>query len=73
MKPKDFDQYIKYMKQSNVEVIPSINKSNQLQGFRFAYKGQNLKGSELTPCSRLICSTRFTVVELLKDLCDLCG
>lgn len=47
MKPKDFDQYIKYMKQSNVEVIPSINKSNQLQGFRFAYKGQNLKGSEV--------------------------
>ncbi len=47
MKPKDFDQYIKYMKQRNVEVIPSINKSNQLQGFRFEYKGQNLKGSEV--------------------------
>nr|WP_158976946.1 relaxase/mobilization nuclease domain-containing protein [Cellulophaga sp. L1A9] len=47
MKPKDFDQYIKYMKQRNVEVIPSINKSNRLQGFRFAYKGQNLKGSEV--------------------------
>ena len=47
MKPKDFDQYIKYMKQRNVEVIPSINKSNQLQGFRFEYNGQNLKGSEV--------------------------
>lgn len=47
MKPKDFDQYIRYMKQRDVEVIPSINKSNQLQGFRFEYKGQNLKGSEL--------------------------
>lgn len=47
MKPKDFDQYIKYMKQRNVEVIPSINKANQLQGFRFEYKGQNLKGSEV--------------------------
>lgn len=47
MKPKDFDQYIKYMKQRNVEVIPSINKSNQLRGFRFEYKGQNLKGSEV--------------------------
>lgn len=47
MKPKDFDHYIKYMKQRNVEVIPSINKSNRLQGFRFEYKGQNLKGSEV--------------------------
>jgi len=47
MKPKDFDQYLKYMKQRNVEVIPSINKANQLQGFRFEYKGQNLKGSEV--------------------------
>ncbi len=45
MRPKNFDQYIKYMKQRDVEVIPSINKSNQLQGFRFEYKGQNLKGS----------------------------
>ncbi|MFS4469258.1 relaxase/mobilization nuclease domain-containing protein [Maribacter sp. 2210JD10-5] len=47
LKPNDFDQYIKYMKQRNVEVIPSINKSNQLQGFRFEYNGQNLKGSEV--------------------------
>ncbi|WP_350291667.1 relaxase/mobilization nuclease domain-containing protein [uncultured Croceitalea sp.] len=47
MKPKDFDQYIKYMKQRNVEVIPSINKSKRLQGFRLEYKGQNLKGSEV--------------------------
>ncbi len=47
MKPNDFDQYIKYMKQMNVEVIPSINKSNLLQGFRFEYKSQNLKGSEV--------------------------
>lgn len=47
MKPKDFDQYIKYMKQMDVEVIPSINKSNRLQGFRFEYKGHNLKGSDV--------------------------
>ena len=46
-KPKDFDQYIKYMKKYDVNVIPSINKSNKLQGFRFEYKGQNLKGSEV--------------------------
>lgn len=47
MKPKDFDQYIKYMKQRNVEVIPSISKSNRLQGFRFEHKGHNFKGSDV--------------------------
>jgi hypothetical protein len=47
MKPKDFDQYIKNMKQQHVEVIPSINRQNQLQGFRFEYKGHNMKGSEV--------------------------
>lgn len=47
MKPKDFDQYIRYMKQKEVQVIPSINKSNRLQGFRFEYKGHNLKGSDV--------------------------
>ncbi len=46
-KPKDFDQYIKYMKRYKVKVIPYINKSNKLQGFRFEYQGQNLKGSEV--------------------------
>ncbi len=46
-RPKDFDTYIKMMKKENVKVIPVINKSNQLQGFRFQYKGHNLKGSEV--------------------------
>jgi len=46
-KPKDFDQYIKYMNSYKVKVIPYINKSNKLQGFRFEYKGHNLKGSEV--------------------------
>ncbi len=46
-RPKDFDQYIKYMKQNKIKVIPSINRQNRLQGFRFEYKGQNLKGSEV--------------------------
>nr|WP_298924625.1 relaxase/mobilization nuclease domain-containing protein [uncultured Allomuricauda sp.] len=45
--PKDFNQYIKYMKRNDIKVIPSINRQNQLQGFRFEYKGQNLKGSEV--------------------------
>lgn len=46
-RPRDFDQYIKSMERNNVKVIPSINKQNQLQGFRFEYKGTNLKGSEV--------------------------
>ncbi len=45
--PENFDKYIKLMQQNNVEVIPSINKTNKLQGFRFEYKGHNLKGSEV--------------------------
>ena len=45
--PKDFDQYMRYMKRHEVKVVPHINKSNKLQGFRFEYKGHNLKGSEV--------------------------
>ncbi|WP_300440404.1 relaxase/mobilization nuclease domain-containing protein [Christiangramia sp.] len=46
-RPKSLDEYISKMKSCDVQVIPSINKSNQLQGFRFEYKGANLKGSEV--------------------------
>ncbi|QYA24988.1 relaxase/mobilization nuclease domain-containing protein [Gramella sp. MT6] len=46
-RPKSLDEYINKMKSCKVQVIPSINKSNQLQGFRFEYKGANLKGSEI--------------------------
>lgn len=45
--PKTFDEYISKMATKNVEVIPTINNSNQLQGFRFKYKSINLKGSEI--------------------------
>lgn len=44
---KTIDDYIKAMKAEQVKVIPCINKSNKLQGFRFEYKGINLKGSEV--------------------------
>jgi len=47
MRPRDFDRYIKCMQQEQVKVIPSINRQNRLQGFRFEYKGHNLKGSEV--------------------------
>ena len=46
-KPKSLNEYIKRMQEHRVTVIPSINKSNQLQGFRFKFKGINLKGSEI--------------------------
>ncbi|MCP9200800.1 relaxase/mobilization nuclease domain-containing protein [Gramella sp. GC03-9] len=46
-RPKSLDEYIQRMNARNIKVIPSINKSNQLQGFRFEYKGLNLKGSEV--------------------------
>ncbi len=46
-KPRSFDVYIKLMKEKDIEVIPSINKQEKLQGFRFQYKGHNLKGSEV--------------------------
>src|SRR6056297_569824 len=44
---KTLDAYIKAMKAQNVAVVPSINKGNRLQGFRFEYKGQSFKGSEV--------------------------
>jgi hypothetical protein len=47
LRPEDFDRYIKYMKQRDVKVVPSINKQNQLQGFRFEYRGESLKGSHV--------------------------
>ena len=46
-KPKSFDAYIKSMETNGVKVIPTINKQNNLQGFRFEFDGHNLKGSEV--------------------------
>ena len=46
-RPKSLDDYISKMKALKVEVIPTINKANQLQGFRVEYKGVNLKASEV--------------------------
>lgn len=45
--PKTLNDYMKAMKAQNVEVIPSINKANKLQGFRFQYQGHNFKASEV--------------------------
>jgi hypothetical protein len=46
-RPKLLDEYISKMKAEKVEIIPTINKANQLQGFRVEYKGVNLKASEV--------------------------
>ena len=46
-RPKTLDGYMKAMKEQNVEVIPSINRANKLQGFRFEYQGHNFKASEV--------------------------
>ncbi|MFD0834804.1 relaxase/mobilization nuclease domain-containing protein [Mariniflexile aquimaris] len=45
--PKSFDDYVKSMQVNGVKVIPTINNQNKLQGFRFEFDGQNLKGSEV--------------------------
>ncbi|MDL5510516.1 relaxase/mobilization nuclease domain-containing protein [Arenibacter sp. M-2] len=46
-KPRTLDDYMKAMKAQNVEVIPSINKANKLQGFRLEYQGHNFKASQV--------------------------
>ncbi|SDN09421.1 hypothetical protein SAMN04488514_1241, partial [Kriegella aquimaris] len=46
-RPQTLDGYIRAMKERNVEVIPSINRANRLQGFRFKYQGYNFKASEV--------------------------
>ena len=46
-RPKDLDSYIKMMHKQGVKVIPTINRANRLQGFRFGYEGHNFKASEV--------------------------
>ncbi len=59
-KPKSFDAYIKAMETNGVKVIPSINKSNQLQGFRFEFDNHNLKGSEV--------NRKMSIINIGKEL-----
>lgn len=44
---KDLQTYINRMQEKQITEIPVINKSKELQGFRFEYNGQSLKGSEV--------------------------
>lgn len=68
-RPKSIDQYIEAMKQHGVKVTPSINRQGQLQGFRFTYKGTNLKASEVhrqLSGSKLIAQIHKSPEQLLK-------
>jgi len=47
IKPSGFQDYIDEMNKLHIEAIPVINKSNQLQGFRYKYKNINLKATEI--------------------------
>jgi hypothetical protein len=46
-RPKDFQAYKDLMKSSGVEVVPTINKAEKLQGFRLQFQWQNFKASEV--------------------------
>lgn len=46
-KPENYQQYLDGMKANGIDVIPSINKQGNLQGFRFHFQGQSFKGSEV--------------------------
>ncbi|TVZ56935.1 relaxase/mobilization nuclease-like protein [Lutibacter sp. Hel_I_33_5] len=46
-KPRSFQNYIDLMIKYKIKVNPVINKQNKLQGFRYHFKGTNLKGSEV--------------------------
>lgn len=46
-KPNNFGTYINKMRSFGIEVIPVKNKTSKLSGFRYQFKNQNLKGSEV--------------------------
>lgn len=48
-RPRNFDRYMRAMEKYQVKPIPFISKKNELLGFRFEYRGQNFKGSEVHP------------------------
>lgn len=44
---KKLENYIKHMKQFEINVKPIYSKSDKLQGFRYLHKEQSFKGSEI--------------------------
>lgn len=48
-RPRNYDRYVKAMEKYHVKPVPFINNRNELMGFRFQYKDQSFKGSEVHP------------------------
>lgn len=48
-RPRSYDRYMKAMEKYQVKPIPFINRRNELMGFRFQYRDQSFKGSEVHP------------------------
>lgn len=46
-KPRDFEEYSKGLEANGIKIAPTINKQNQVQGFRFQFDGFDFKGSEI--------------------------
>lgn len=46
-RPRNFQDYKDLMKSSGVDVVPTINKAEKLQGFRLEFEGQSFKASEI--------------------------
>lgn len=46
-KARNFEEYTDLMKTNKVTIIPSINKQDELQGYRVEFNGVNLKASEV--------------------------
>ena len=69
-KPRTFNEYLRAMKQHNITLIPSINKSNQLQGFRIKYKGLDLKASEVHRNMSILNLTKLIYKSNTMALCS---
>lgn len=46
-KPKNFKEYSDLMKSSGVDILPTINKQGDLQGYRLKFQGHNLKATQV--------------------------
>ncbi len=67
--PKTLDNYVKKMKSKGVEMIPTINKSGKLQGYRVAFKDFEGKASQVHAgmgFSKLQKSIKLAIVQERK-------
>lgn len=64
-KPKDFNEYKDLMKESGIEVIPTINSKEKLQGFKVKYQNQVFKASEITEKSKVKIKGKFKDIKPL--------